>query len=221
MTTGLKFDIDYQSVDNIFECRNIGEVKAAVTAFITATDEVCEMFNGMFVYMLCQRFENTFVEWAKRYFAPAKGSAWNVVIVPPEHAPIMLLPSCVPFGGAPVDVIGGLKKFIERCNEFTSPIHDAIPKSEMNRTLTYAQKTYRILDIIALDEPLKILRFDNSHTVYNSQCAIPSNSKQAVIFSFHPNNVEVHDRVFIFAHELGHALHLSLTREIDILPEGV
>jgi hypothetical protein len=108
-------DIDYQCVDNIFECRNVGEIKTTVTAFIAVADEVREAFNGMFVYMLRQRPENAFAEWAKRYRAPTKGSAQNAVIVPPDHSPM-----------------------------------------------------------------LKILRFDNPHTVHDSQCAIPADNRQKV-----------------------------------------
>jgi hypothetical protein len=132
----------------------------------------------------------------------------------------MLLPSYVPFGGAPVDVIDGMKKFVERCGEFTPPVHDAISEPEIKRVLTFSQKSFRIIDIIAPDEPLKILRFDNSHITFNSQCAIPESNTQAVIYLYHPNNVDIHNRVFIFAHELGHALHLALTRNIDLLPDG-
>ena len=220
MVAGLRSDINYQSVDNIFKSNSIGEIKSAVSAFLKAADEVRETFNGMFVYALCQRLAEAFTEWSKQYLAPAKGTAWNAVIIPPEDSPIMLMSSCVPFGSAPVDVIAGLKKFVESCDEFTPPVNDAISVSEMKRTLTLAQKSYRIVDIVAPDEPMKILRFDNSHTVYNSMCAILGDSKQAIIFSFHPNNIKIHDRVYIFAHELGHALHLALTGDINLLPDG-
>ena len=221
LALSIKPDIDYQCVDDIFMSANIGEIKAVVAAFIVVADEVRETYNGMFAYALCQRLGETFSEWAKRYSTPAKGSSWNAVIIPPEHSLIMLLPSCAPFGSAPVDVIAGLKSFIECCDDFIPPVHDAISVSEMKRVLTIAQKSFRLIDIITPDEePLKILRFYNSHKVYNSQCAIPVNNKQAVIYSFHPNKVDIHDRIFVFAHELGHALHLSLTHDIDVLPDG-
>lgn len=61
---------------------------------------------------------------------------------------------------------------------------------------------------------------NNSHIVHNSECGVPSNPEhEAVIFVFHPRDVSVYNRVFIFAHELGHALHLSLTHDIDTLPD--
>jgi len=215
------FDIDYRCVADIFECRTISEIKAAVEAFIAATDKVRGEYNGMLVWGLCQRFEKTFSEWAKQYKSPPKGAAWNAVIVLPEHSPIMFLLSCVPFGGTPNDIIAGLKKFIERCNEFTPPKHDAATLTEIKKVLTYAQKTYRLIDIIAPNEPMKILRFANSHAIYNSQCGFSSDpSRPSTIFSYHPKDNAMCDRLFIFAHELGHALHFALTRDIDILPEG-
>ena len=220
MIADTKSDIDYQSVDDIFNCSSIGEIKAAVKAFLAATDKVREAYNGMFVYALCRRLEETFIGWAKQYSTALKGLAWNVAIIPPEDSPIMMLPSYVPLGCAPADVIAGLKKYVERCEEFIAPIHDSITVPEIKRVLTIAQKSYRLIDIIAPEEPLKILMFGNSHKAHNSQCAIPVGNRQAVIFSFHPNKVDVHDRIFIFAHELGHALHLSFTHDIDILPEG-
>jgi hypothetical protein len=213
------FDMDYTCVEAVFNSRCIGGMKEAAAAFIAVADEVRETLNGMYVYMLCERLKESVEAWSERYKTPAKGSAQNAVIVLPEYAPIMYLPSCVPLGGRPIDVVAGMKKFVERCDEFTEPICDAITVSEMKRVLTSAQKTYRLLDVIAPDKPLLILRFDNSHKVYNSQCAIPCDSKQTVIFSFHPNDTEIHDRVFIFAHELGHALHLALTHDINAIPE--
>ena len=37
---------------------------------------------------------------------------------------------------------------------------------------------------------------------------------------FHPRRVDGHNRVFIFAHELGHALHQALTGDVDATPDG-
>jgi Zn-dependent peptidase ImmA (M78 family) len=37
---------------------------------------------------------------------------------------------------------------------------------------------------------------------------------------YHPRQNELHDRVFIFAHELGHAIHFALTGNVDVLPDG-
>ena len=214
-------NIDYFCVTKIFESRTIDEIKTAARAFIAAADEVRETYNGMFVYMLCRRFEETFSEWSKQYSALAKNAAWNAVIIPPEHSPIMLLPSCVPFGSSPNEIIAGLEKFITRCDEFTPPIFDTITVIEIKKVLTAVQKSYGLLDIIAPNEPIKILCFTNSHNEYNSQCGFPSEpTRPPTIFLYHPKENGTYDRVFIFAHELGHALHWVLTRNADVLPDG-
>ncbi len=221
MTDQPNFEIDYSSIPGIFESRSISEIKAAVTAFIAETDEVRDEYNGMFVWALCQRLEETFAAWSKPYSKPVKSATWNAVIVSPEDSPIMLLPSYMPFGSSPNEVITGLKRFISYCDELTPPIHEAITLTEMKRVLTAAQKAYDIIGIIAPYEPLKILRFDNSHAVYNSQCGISSTpDKPSTVYVFHPKENDVYDRVFIFAHELGHALHYALTGNVDVVPEG-
>ena len=40
------------------------------------------------------------------------------------------------------------------------------------------------------------------------------------IMLYHPLSTQIYDRVFIFAHELGHALHFALTKDINIFPDG-
>ena len=214
-------NIDYSCVDNIFKSRTIDEIKTAAAAFIAATEEVRETFNGMLVYMLCRRFEESFAEWSKQYSVSVKNVAWNAIIIPPEHSPIMLLPSCVPFGSSPNEIIAGLKKFITRCDEFTPPIFDTITVIEIKKVLTAAQKAYGLLDIIAPNEPIKILCFANSHKEYNSQCGFPSEpTRTPTIFLYHLKESGTYDRVFIFAHELGHALHWMLTQSLIMLPDG-
>ena len=215
------FDIDYQCITDIFACRTIDETKAATEAFLAAADKIRNIFDGMYVYMLCQRFEETFVAWSKQYVALNKVAKWNAVIVPPEHSPIMLLAAHVPFGNPPIDILAGLEAFVDRCEEFTPPKFDALTSTEIKRVLTAAQKAYGLIDIIAPKDPLKILRFANSHVECNSQCGIPVDlSRSATIFLFHPREDDLCDRFYIFAHELGHALHFALTRDKTILPDG-
>jgi hypothetical protein len=216
------FEIDYNCVDKIFACRSIGEIKSAAQDFIAETEKVQDEFNGMFVYALCRKLEETFAEWAKQYSAPPKGAKWNAVIIPPEHSPIMLLPSCTPFGGgSPREIITGLKSFIDRCNEFTAPKYEAISNTEIKKVLTAAQKAYGLIDIIAPNTPLKILCFANSHIAHNSQCGISNDpNRPSTIFVYHPKENDTYDKIFIFAHEIGHALHLALTGDIEIIPEG-
>jgi len=152
------FNIDYRCVSDIFDCRTIGEIKAAAESFVAVSGTV----EDMNVWILCQRFSNIFAEWSKPYYKDITGSALNAVIIPPEHAPIMLLPSCVPFGKSPNEIIAGLKNFIIRCDEFTPQIYNSITVAEIKKVLSAAQKAYGLIDIIAPKEPIKILLFANS-----------------------------------------------------------
>jgi len=209
-------DMD-QLIDSILASRSTSEIKAAVTALVVSAGDM----DDILVWILCQQLAKRFMKWAKPYELPASGAAWNAVIVPPEHAPVMLLPSCVPLGASPEEVISGLKDFAARCDEFTPPVYDAITNAEIKRVLNAAQKEYMMLDVIAPVDPLRILRFNNSHVEHNSQCGFPTNPERpSTIFLYHPREQGTYDRVFIFAHELGHALHFALTRDIEIMPEG-
>jgi len=209
-------DLD-KLIDSVLASQSIGEVKAAATALAVAARDT----DDIRAWVLCQQLANRFLKWAKPYERPASGLAWNAVIVPPENAPVMLLPSCVPFGGSPNEVIDGLERFVARCDEFTPPVYDAITTAEIKRVLNAAQKEFMMLDVIAPIDSLRILCFDNSHVEYNSQCGFPANPERpSTVFLYHPRENETYDRVFIFAHELGHALHFSLTRDIEIVPEG-
>ena len=204
-------------VYSIFESGSIDEIKTAITEFIAFVDNL----ENIYMWWLCQLFKDTFTKQTAAYSTLPCGTKNNVIIVPPEHSPIILLYSCLSVNGNPIDIINGLKKFIVRCDEFVSPIYDAITVAEINRVLNAAQKTYRILDIIAPTKPMYILCFNNSHTEHNSQCGIPYNgTRTATIFLFHLKENGICNRIFIFAHELGHALHLALTGNINIIPNG-
>jgi hypothetical protein len=215
-----KYDIDTERVADIFKCRSITDIKTAVQNFLVAVKKVSDVENGMFVWLLCQELERTFSEWAKPYELPEKGVELNTIVVSPEHAPIMMLSMTIPFGDTPTNILKGLEVFIARCEEFSTPIEAAITSDEIDLVLKVADEKFKIISLIAPKAPLNILRLNNSHFVHNSQCGVPSNpEREAVIFAFHPRENSVYDRVFIFAHELGHALHLSLTHDIEILPD--
>jgi hypothetical protein len=221
MPKATNIDIYYRCVDKIFESRSIEEIKASTLEFIKTTTEVQDEQNGMLVYMLCRRLDNLFSKWLQQLAVPPETTAWNAIIVPPEKSPIMLLPSCVPLGGTPEAIVAGMKEFVDRCEEFISPVLDAITSDEIKRVLNIAQKTYGLINIIAPNDPMKILCFANSHVIYNSQCGIPvDTSRPATLILFHPRQVDTYDRVFIIAHELGHALHWALTHDLKVSPEG-
>jgi hypothetical protein len=217
LVSNIKSHVDGEYVERIIESGSVDEIRTAVEEFIA----YAESLEPMYKWSLCHHLTDTLVKWAKPYDVKPRGSKNNAVVIPPEHAPIMLLFSCAPVNGSPIEIIAGLKKYVERCGEFIPPVYDAVTVAEINRVLNAAQNAYRILDVIAPKDPLYILRFSHSHKQYNSLCDIPDNgAKIATIFAFHPKQNETYNRVFIFAHELGHALHLALTKNIDILPEG-
>ena len=45
-------------------------------------------------------------------------------------------------------------------------------------------------------------------------------SRQSYIFVYHPIEDDTYDRVFIFAHELGHALHFALIGDVEVFPDS-
>ncbi|MDR1247361.1 MAG: hypothetical protein LBK57_10110 [Clostridiales Family XIII bacterium] len=216
-----KSELGRKRVADLIERRTFEEIKTAVEAFLAAVDEVHDELNGMLVWDFCRRLTDALTAWAEPYTTVPRGSKLNAVIVPPEHAPLMLLKFSLTVDGSPNDIVNGLKKFIGRCDEFVPPICGAITETEISRVLNAAQKAYRLVDIVAPKEPLKILRFNYSHTVYNSQCGLSDNPDcPATVLLYHPKASDVHDRVFIFAHELGHALHQTLTGDVETAPEG-
>jgi hypothetical protein len=117
----------------------------------------------------------------------------------------------------------GLHKLLERCDEYIDPVETIVTEKEMDLVLENAQKKYRILDIIAPIKPLMIISLNHSHTKHNSECGISgtAGSRESVIFAYHPREVTpTCGRVFIFAHEIGHALHLALTGDITVMPDS-
>ena len=218
-----KLELGNKCVDKLIECRTFDEIKTAISAFLAAVDAIRDECNGILVWNLCHQLTEALAAWAKPYnvVTAPRSSKTNTILVSPEHAPLMLLKSSIPMNGSPNDILTTLNGFIARCDEFVPPICDAITETEIKRVLNAAQKSYRLLDIIAPNKPLKILRFDYSHTVYNSQCGLSDDkTRPATIMVYHPRETKTYDRVFIFAHELGHALHKALTGDVSIAPEG-
>ncbi|MDR1536534.1 MAG: hypothetical protein LBU32_00775 [Clostridiales bacterium] len=76
--------------------------------------------------------------------------------------------------------------------------------------------------ITTVDEckPLKILHLKQSHCKFNSEFALIQNGKdmQPAILLYNML-VPSEDPIMVLAHELGHALHYSLTKDINVLPE--
>ena len=204
-----------EHVSRIVRSQPIDELKSSVTAFIEYAGA-----NKSLEVPLCKRLSQSLIQFWKPYMEPMPNRGMNVIFIPSEDAPVAMMPSCVPLNGDSEATIKGLHRFLERCDEFSEPMEARVTEAEMESVLSAAQERFGILDIIAHFSPLKILCLNNTHRVHNCECGITDDhSREAVIFVYHPRNVSVHDRVFIFAHEIGHALHLTLTSDVGRVPD--
>jgi len=88
-------------VADLMDSQSFQEVRTSISAFLKAADEVRDEYNGMFIWGLCQELGEKLVAWAEPYSAAPRNLKYNAVIIPPEHAPLMLLKSSVPINGSP------------------------------------------------------------------------------------------------------------------------
>jgi hypothetical protein len=204
-------------IQNIELAKTMEEVKVCVMAFISYSNANPKRKNqlGEELIELLLKVNQPFMNLDKKLKT-------NVVHIPPELAPAFMIQTCLPSATDEDAIYLGLEKFLERCDEYISPMEDKVTLREMNAVIKNAQKKFKLLDIIAPARPLKIVSLNNSHNVHNCECGITNSviNPEAVIFVYHPRDVSECDRVFIFAHEIGHALHIALTGDIEVIPEG-
>jgi hypothetical protein len=204
-------------VSDILASGDMPSLKSSTEALMRLYDSA-ESLHG---YVIRERLYSAVIEGSAVHQIRFKGLKQNAVIIPPEHAVSAMIPVYVKMNGNHYDFTNGMKKLLNRCDEFTAPIHPAITEAEIRATLSAAQRAFGMVDIIAPECPLRIYRFGYSHIERNCECGILNgDSRQSVVFLYHPRENDVYDRIFIFAHELGHALHYSLTGDIDIIPDG-
>jgi hypothetical protein len=122
--------------------------------------------------LLCAQLIRAIEEYGKPYLKPLPSQDKNVVFIPPRDAPVVMITTCVPVAEDAGSVIGGLRKFAERCGEFSEPLEGAVSEAEMDLVLSAAQKKFGVMDIVALFSPLKIVSLDNTHRVFNCECGI-------------------------------------------------
>jgi hypothetical protein len=212
----LNYEEAYQYITKIFQSDSILKVQEASIDFLNFTDT-----HKKHRRLLCRLLTDYMARYNMCHFSDFFSSAQSrkkFVIIAPDQAPAIFVTTCVPYTTKSRLVMKGLHAFIQRCGEFEAPIEAAISEAEINAVLNAAQKTYRFLEIAAPLRPLKILRFNNSHAFHNCECGL--SGSEAIILVYHPRTVEKCGRVFIFAHELGHALHLALTNSSSVLPDG-
>jgi len=204
-------------IEDIMKSREISTLKGSIQSLMN----FYERADSMHGYIIRWRFFNAVKEQCEAYERRTHGLKYNAVIIPPELSPTAMLPVYVKTDGNHYNFADGMNRLIKRCDEFTSPIHPVITEPEIRATLSAAQRAFGMMDIIAPNHPLRILRFNYSHSEKNSECGLMGgDSRQSVVFLYHPRQNDVCDRVFIFAHELGHALHFALTGDTSILPSG-
>ena len=204
------------AISGLMDSSTLSQSKEHVSSLIKFSEENQRLRKRLFTSLL-----DAVILCGKQFFAPRPHMKRNVVFVPPDAAPVLMILTCVQVSEDEDAVLSGLNRYVARCDEFSDPMEDAATEEEMCAVLDSAQKKYRVLDIIAPVRPLKIVSLSNSHCVHNCECGITDDvNNEAMIFVFHPRDVVVFDRVFIFAHELGHALHLALTGDVDLIPDS-
>ena len=204
-------------VSAVTETKSLEAVKTGITAFIKFSEA-----NPSLKKDLRDRLLEAIVKLGEPYIKPAQENNINVVFIPPDAAPVMMITTCIPKTNHIKSFYNGLKNFLIKINEFTDPLEDIATVEEMGAALNSAQTKFKYLDIVAPVKPLCIVSLNNSHKERNCECGISADagSREAVIFEYHPRGVSVYGRVFIFAHELGHALHLALTGDVEVIPDG-
>jgi len=207
----------YALVADILNAHELDPLMRSVTTFI-AYLENADKKHGAWA---CKHFWDTFSFRDYSYRQKPFDSPYNAVIISPGFALSSMLSGYVPYSTNPAKVTEGFRRFLRRCEEFVPPVHPAITEDEIHAVLRVAQAKFGMINIIAPDTPLRIHRLEYSHAKYNSECA-PTNreTRQSLIFLYHPWQKGIYDRVLIFAHELGHALHFALTGDIETLPQG-
>lgn len=206
-----------QLISDILDSSEITPLKTGIEELLRRIENADDM-RGWFIR---NRFYGAVAERGGAYQRGMYGLKYNAVVVPPELALTAMIPAFVKIAGNHCEFVDGLNRFLRRLDEFISPIYPAITDTEIQATLSAAQRAFGMIDIIAADYPLRIYRFDYSHTKHNSECAVMSgDSRQSAVYLYHPRENGVCDRVFIFAHELGHALHFALTGDMNIFPAG-
>ena len=217
-------DEAYQLVNEAIGEPDMFKLKVKIDALLNYIESIDKKHKPW----VCKNFTSALLQYTGPYLIsfPDSDTGHNFVITHPGHSPTVLMLLSIPVTGTPTSVIDGLKNFSARCGEFVEPIEPVITEQEIRETINAAQSSFGIMDIIAPPKhQLKILRFEYSHIERNAECAIPDKSPYCnAILLYHPRNLdgnyELGNRVFVFAHELGHALHLALTGDISVLPDG-
>jgi len=116
--------IDY--IMEIMNSRTIEEIRTNVTSFLEFINE-----NKKIKLKMCNQLIKSVVEFITPYTFPAFTLDRNVTIIPPNHSPIFMLKTCVPYTKNVALIIEGLNKFVKRCDEFREPKNPIITENEL------------------------------------------------------------------------------------------
>ncbi len=120
------------------------------------------------------------------------------------------------------EVRGGIAKLIEFIDEYvTAPSGRCLTEEQAKAALAEVMRLYPYFEIVGKGRPLPIINLANTNRKYNSLCAMDANGANIMIVMFNLKPGEDGDcsPVAVFLHELGHALHISITGSEEVPPE--
>ena len=170
---------------------------------------------------LCRTLARTVLEYTQvhhlDHMMNHKGK--NVIVLNYEESPLYLLRTYIGGQKQVGKIVSRLKEFLMHCEDFVDPTGIEITPQQIDMVIDIAQRRFSLIDILAPVTPLVIMRLNNANRQCNSMCGVmgEGSDTRAILMMFNPRNVE-NDPIYIFAHELGHAFHLALTHEPQIMP---
>jgi len=210
----------YLNIDLIRRIINSSSLKE-ITENVRFFLQFIEANKSKRVY-LCRTLARTVFEYTQmhhlNHMIESRGK--NVIVLSHEASPLYLLRTYIGGQKQVVKIISRLKEFLKHCEDFTEPTGADITIQQIELVIDIAQRKFNLIDIIAPVNPLVIMRLNNTNKRCNSMCGVigEGSDTRAILMIFNPRIGEENDPVYIFAHELGHAFHLALTHEAQIMP---
>jgi hypothetical protein len=210
-----------QLSEDILQATEIEPLKNSIISFQKILKKVNKRQNNIIGFFtqkeLCRDIINRDLQFQKR----TPGLPYNAMIVPEELSfAAMMAHHLDLYGNNEKSFLDSLTRFVKRCDEFIPPIYEPATENEIKAVLSDAQKGFGMIKIIAPKNPFRIYRLNYSHKIRNSECGLSKEGPpQSFVLLFHPR-YNTCDKVYIFAHEVGHALHFALTGDITVMPEG-
>lgn len=84
-------DAAVDAINSVSKCRSLADSKNGVATFMELLGT-----NERNKQHLCNLFFEMLIAYGKPYLQPSATSDKNVVIIPPEKAPVMMIPTCAP-----------------------------------------------------------------------------------------------------------------------------